>query len=179
MPILAEVARDVVTQFPELKLSRTLWASGEQRPKTKANLGCWKCTTRASRGFNGFSQPGNWMPSIHTPHTHSLYKSLLVRLLQSRNSPTTSEGSLPARYSLHLQVHRSSPHCCCCLVAKSCLTLCDPMDRSPSYSSVHGVSQARILEWVAISFSRGSCQPRDQTLVSCIGRWGLYSPHCT
>ena len=81
MPILAEVARDVVTQFPELKLSRTLWASGEQRPKTKANLGCWKCTTRASRGFNGFSQPGNWMPSIRTPHTHSLYKSLLVRLL--------------------------------------------------------------------------------------------------
>ena len=48
------------------------------------------------------------------------------------------------------------------------------MDRSPSDSSVHGVSQARILEWVAISFSRGSCQPRDQTLVSCIGRWGLY-----
>ena len=81
MPILAEVARDVVTQFPELKLSRTLWASGEQRPKIKANLGCWKCTTRASRGFNGFSQPGNWMPSIHTPHAHSLYKSLLVRLL--------------------------------------------------------------------------------------------------
>ena len=42
----------------------------------------------------------------------------------------------------------------CCLVAKSCLTLCDPMDCSPPGSSVHGVLQARALEWVTISFSR-------------------------
>ena len=46
--------------------------------------------------------------------------------------------------------------------------LCDPMDCSPPGSSVHGISQARILEWVAISFSRGSSPPRDQTQVSCI-----------
>ena len=45
---------------------------------------------------------------------------------------------------------------CCFLVAKSCPTLCDPMDCGPPDSSVHGISQARILEWVAISFSRGS-----------------------
>ena len=43
----------------------------------------------------------------------------------------------------------------CCLVAKSCPPLCDPMDCSPPGSSVHGISQARILEWVAISFSTG------------------------
>ena len=53
-------------------------------------------------------------------------------------------------------------------VAQSCLTLCDPMDYSPPGSSVHGISQARILEWVAISFSRGSSQSRDQTRVSHI-----------
>ena len=47
------------------------------------------------------------------------------------------------------------------LVAQLCLTLCDPMDCSPPGSSVHGILQARILEWVAISFSRGSSQPRD------------------
>ena len=58
--------------------------------------------------------------------------------------------------------------CCCCLVAKLCLTLCDPMDCSPPGSSVHGMSQARILEWVAISCSRGSSQPRDQAHVSCL-----------
>ena len=44
----------------------------------------------------------------------------------------------------------------CVLVAQSCPTLCDPMDCSPPGSSVHGILQARILEWVAISFSRGS-----------------------
>ena len=53
-------------------------------------------------------------------------------------------------------------------VAQSCLTLCDPMDCSLAGSSVHGIFQARVLEWIAISFSRGSSQPRDQTQVSCI-----------
>ena len=47
-----------------------------------------------------------------------------------------------------------------------CLTLCVPMDYSLPGSSVHGILQARILEWVAISFSRGSSQPRDQTCIS-------------
>ena len=48
-------------------------------------------------------------------------------------------------------------------VTQSCPTLCDPMDHT-----VHGILQARILEWVAVPFSRGSSQPRDQTQVSCI-----------
>ena len=48
-----------------------------------------------------------------------------------------------------------------CSVAKSCLTLCHSMDCSLPGSSVHGISQARIQEWFAISFSRGSSQPRD------------------
>ena len=53
------------------------------------------------------------------------------------------------------------------LVTQSYLTLCDPMDCSPPGSSVHEFFQARILEWVAISFSRGSSQTRDRTWVSC------------
>ena len=48
-------------------------------------------------------------------------------------------------------------------VTQSCLTLCDPMDYT-----IHGILQARILEWVAFPFSRGSSQPRDRTQVSCI-----------
>ena len=52
------------------------------------------------------------------------------------------------------------------LVAKLCPTLCDLMDCSPPGSSVHEISQARILEWVAISSSRGSSQPMDQTRIS-------------
>ena len=53
-------------------------------------------------------------------------------------------------------------------------TLCGPMDCSPPGSSVQGIFQARILEWVAISSSRGSSQPRNRTRVSCIGRQILY-----
>ena len=62
-------------------------------------------------------------------------------------------------------------------VAQSRLTLFNPLDCSPPGSSVHGILQARIWEWVAISYSRGSSQPRDQTSVSCnscLGRWILY-----
>ena len=56
-------------------------------------------------------------------------------------------------------------HLCAC--AQSCLTLCDSMDCSPPDDSVHGIFQARILEWVAISYSRGSPLPRDWTRISC------------
>ena len=55
-----------------------------------------------------------------------------------------------------------------CSVAQSRLILCDLMDYSPPHSSVHGVFQARILEWDAISSSRGPSQPRDCTCESCI-----------
>ena len=53
-------------------------------------------------------------------------------------------------------------------VAQLCLTLWDPMCYSLPHSSIHGIFQARVLEWVVISFSRGSFQSRDQTWVSCI-----------
>ena len=71
---------------------------------------------------------------------------------------------------------RSAVHCS---VALSCLTLCDPMDCSLPGSSVHGIYQVGILEQVAISYSRKSSRPRNQTrisCVSCISRWILY--HC-
>ena len=61
--------------------------------------------------------------------------------------------------------------------AQSCPALCNPMDYSPPGSSIHGIFQARILKWVAISSSRRSSQPKDWThisYVSCIGRWILY-----
>ena len=69
---------------------------------------------------------------------------------------------------------RTLCYCCCC--AQSYLTLCDPVDCG---SSVHGLLQARMLEWVAISSSRGSSLPRDRTRVSFIsytGRWLMLSP---
>ena len=70
----------------------------------------------------------------------------------------------------------------CCmdtvLLAKSlqsCLTLCDPVDNSPPSSSVHGILQARILEWVVTLFSRGSSPSRDLTCISCLLHWQMGS----
>ena len=67
--------------------------------------------------------------------------------------------------------------CVCAKLLQSCSTLCDPRDYSLSGSTVHGILQARIMEWVAVPSSRGSSQPRDRTWVSymsCIGRQVLY-----
>ena len=74
--------------------------------------------------------------------------------------------------SLHLRVHA-------CLRAQSlsCVSLCDPMDCTPPDSSVPGVSHARIVEWVAISYSRGSSQARDWNHISCVaGRFFTTEP---
>ena len=71
--------------------------------------------------------------------------------------------------------------CVFVLVSQLCPTLCDPMNCSSPGSSVHGILQARIQDWVAISFSRGSSRPIEPVSrhgnwarVSCIGRWILY-----
>ena len=66
---------------------------------------------------------------------------------------------------------------CCCLVTKLYLTLCDRVDCSPPGSSVHGILQARIQEWVAISSSREFSWPKNQTYISCIvGRFFATEP---
>ena len=64
--------------------------------------------------------------------------------------------------------------CCCCLVTKLSSTVCDPMKNSLPGSSVHGISQVRILEWVAMPSSRGSSWPRYLTQVFGIGRFIFY-----
>ena len=73
---------------------------------------------------------------------------------------------------MKLQWH--SVYTACCLVSQLCPTLCHPMDCRPPGSSLQRIPQASILEWVVISFCRGSSQPRDQTQVSCVGRQILY-----
>ena len=65
-------------------------------------------------------------------------------------------------------VHKEEHYLCCCsLVAQSCSTLCDPLDYSLLGLSVHGILQARILQWGGISLSRVSFWPRNGTCVSC------------
>ena len=62
-----------------------------------------------------------------------------------------------------------------CSVAQSCLTVCNPVDCTPPGSSVHGILQARKVEWVPMPSSRGSSQPRGRTLVSCLWHWQVDS----
>ena len=95
------------------------------------------------------------------------YTVLRERILEVETASREEEALLIATTHFDIWVK----FCCsCCLVAKSCMTLCDPMDYRLPDSSVHGISQAGTLEWVAVSFPRGSSWPRDQTRVSCIGK---------
>ena len=93
-----------------------------------------------------------------------------MSLLEAFCSPPRSNMSLDLMSHPGFCLHPSNP----CFAQKSelsmpgpytqlCLTLCDATDCSPPGSSVHGISQARILEWVATSSSKGSSRPRDQT----------------
>ena len=66
------------------------------------------------------------------------------------------------------------PYLSICVVAKLCLPLCDPLNCSLPGSPVHAIIQARILEWVAISSSRGSSWSKDWTYISCIGMQVLH-----
>ena len=94
-------------------------------------------------------------------------------------------------YKIYIYVYMCACICLCiyitymyiCIwrseVTQSCLTLCDPIDCSLLCSSVHGIFQGRVLEWVAISFSRGSSWPRDWIQVSrtvgrCFTIWATY-----
>ena len=74
-------------------------------------------------------------------------------------------ASLMKVVTLTLTTFDAVKNSCCWLVAKSYMTLCDPMGCSPLGSTVYAISQGRILEWVAISFSRGSYQPKDQICI--------------
>ena len=79
----------------------------------------------------------------------------------------------PTWQNQHTQTQRNTIKACMrARELRSCLTLCDPMDCSPPGSSVHGVLQARTLEWVARPSSRGSSRPRDWTHISCISCTG-------
>ena len=95
---------------------------------------------------------------------------------RKEKSQATQEGPLWGK--------KNYPTRLCCLVAKSCLTLCNPLDCSLLGCFVHGISQARTLEWVAISSSRGSSPPRDRMHIFCIGRrilyhWATWEAHST
>ena len=117
------------------------------------------CVTKTTSW--GCLKPRKWIPSevkvsVRPCSLWGLQGSVLPCLSQLLEAPDTPCGNL-------------------CVLVQSCLSLCDPTDRSPLGSPVHGILLARIPEWVAISFCRGSSQPGDRTPVSCIAR-GFFTP---
>ena len=83
------------------------------------------------------------------------YLTIYVQKAEGKNGSEKKAGARRSILSREVKVEM--------LVTQSCPTLCNPMDYSPLGISVHGMLQARILQWVAIPFSRGSSAPRDQT----------------
>ena len=103
-----------------------------------------------------------------------MWEKSLSRLLYLLGMEGKLQGQAWAGY-IHINIYiyiylAHSLYKCvyCCLVAKSCSSLFVPLDCSLPGSSVYGISWTRILDWDAISFSRESSQPRDQTCASCM-----------
>ena len=111
--------------------------------------------------------PRSGEESPGTQHPNSLLPALPIAAWA--RAPPVLRNSRPLPH--HTTVSNAPCHRCSktseVQVTQSCLTFCNPTDCSPPGSSVHGILQARILEWRAIPFSRGSSPHRDQTQVSC------------
>ena len=95
---------------------------------------------------------------------HSQGKPFNITIIQAYVPTSNAEEAEVEQFYEHLQDLLESES----EVTQSCLTLCDLMDCSLPGSSVHGIFQVRVLEWVATSFSRESSQLRDRTRISCI-----------
>ena len=125
-------------------------------------------------------EAGTWPHSVTCPGSHTgkgsrtlcslSLESLGCPLIGSRSSPFHCWPHVPVNFFSQRHFHR------CVLSCFTHVWLCDPVDCSPPGPSVHGILQARILEWVSVPSSRGSSQTRDGTHVSCTGRRILH--HC-
>ena len=141
--------------FPSIRVFSNKSASGGQSTGASTSaLSSKECSGLISFRIDWFDLP--------------VFQGTLGSLLQHHNSKASvlwRSDSLMVQLS-HPYMTTGKIICVSVRLTQSCSTLCDPMDCSPPDSSVHGILQARILEWFAIYFSRGSSWPRDQSWVS-------------
>ena len=138
-------------------VSDSLWPHGLYSPWNSPGQNTGVATGAAVPFSRGSSQPRDW----------TQVSRIAGRFLTIWATREACSWVVPFLINWYMCVYA-------CPVPQWCPLFCDPMDYNPSGSSVPRVSQARILEWVAISFSRGSSQPKDLTHVSCIGRQIFY-----
>ena len=155
----------------------------------------WLCGIREDQFTPGPKAAVQLRKDCRGHSLHSAWTGEKVRVGKSRGRKETGRGEnhrargrrthgqggpAPAPHPPHDRVHSAGPDASNLprtvpeappggvLITQSCLTLLDPMHCSPPGSSIHGISQARTLEFVAIPFARGSSRPRDRTCISCI-----------
>ena len=122
--------------------------------------------------YNKYSSLSLFINSYFTIFTPSVFLSVILKSsCRYQDASHRNISSCIPKYNDH--THETLTYCIIWYewvseVAQSCSTLCDPIDCSLSGSSVYGIFQARVLEWIAISFSRGSSRPRNRTRVSRI-----------
>ena len=153
-------------QIPEKR--REVKGKGEKERYTLVNAEFQRIARRDKKAFLS-----DLCKEIEENNRIGKTRDLFKKLRDTNRTFHAKMGSMKDRNGMDLTESESE-------VAQSCLTLCDPMDCSPPGSSIHGILQARILEWVAISFSRGSSQPRDWTQISwiacrCFNLWATSS----
>ena len=135
------------------------------------------------------SSKKSWLLRLGPMHKHFLFVSQVISHIRwwvrghsTHLPPQTHQRQIhkwkdsPGEPAGNWHKSSNATHCLCAFVLR-CVWLCSPMDCRPPGSAVPGIFQARILEGAAISYSRGSSWPRDQTCISpifCIGRWLLY-----
>ena len=122
----------------------------------------------------GFRYGNNKTPALFSTVFVFYHGQQSIKTTTHRAQPNAAPGVLSLSPKLLLKWLM-----CTCMHAKSfqlCLTLCDPMDCSPPGSSVHGILQTKILEWVPKPSSRGSSWPRDGTCISYVSCNGRQEP---
>ena len=149
------------------------WSTGLHSQLGSCNRPTWAPCQEQKRppsGWGAWVRDGRRRDPPPTPPRHTRLLTVTAQLPAGLAGPLLTSGS----WLQSLTLQPSDPQtmlCVClsvCLSVSACLTLCDPTDCGPPGSSVHGILQARILEWVAMPSSKGSSRPRDRTCVSCI-----------
>ena len=159
-PLLSPHSWPLLSSFISSKtghqeLSRTPWVGPLQQTAERPPTLVWVCSQMATLAPCRLCSHWLLRVTLRSPDTPSIFCSKCTVLLSCAS--TTSDTGSPICSNITFY---------CMLVTQLRPTLCDPMDCSPPASSVHGILQARITEWIAPPFSKGSSQPRDRICVS-------------